>query len=386
MRPGRACMRILFVSHTPDTSVFKVGSHHYARALAAAGHRVVHLSTPTSPLHLARLRDASMRARVVSSLKVGSSDDTFGVTHVYPLCLLPLKWRVSPRTWTLQACAPGLVGRVAKELGASADVIVLDQSEFAGLERLLPAKRIIFRPTDLPRTRYERAAFQTLARSADAVVATSHDILGSLAVPGIVFSNGVDFEHFQKAAPSSSRRGAVYVGAVDERFDAETLLLMADSYPNEPFTVAGPGSEALPSRPNLRRLGPVDYDAIPDLLKAHAVGLLPFHRSAMNDARSPMKYYEYLAAGLTVVASDTSALRRMPAPGVWRYRDGADAVNALMPALSAGVNQAGIVAASREDWSHKVPLLEAVLRGDSSVQYRLASDVPVADDRFASDR
>ena len=46
-------MKIVFAAHTPIGDRFVVGSHHFARALHGAGHEVLHLVPPDSPLEMA---------------------------------------------------------------------------------------------------------------------------------------------------------------------------------------------------------------------------------------------------------------------------------------------------------------------------------------------
>ena len=60
--------------------------------------------------------------------------------------------------------------------------------------------------------------------------------------------------------------------------------------------------------PNLVALGSVDYSKLPQILSQCAVGLLPMSDDASNAGRSPMKFFEYLAAGLPVVSTPLPAL------------------------------------------------------------------------------
>ena len=73
-------------------------------------------------------------------------------------------------------------------------------------------------------------------------------------------------------------------------------------------------------------------------LAAFDVGLIPFKRTAEIDAVNPVKLYEYLAAGLPVLASDFDEIRQYR-PLVRTYVDAADAGRAVEPLL-AGVTDA----------------------------------------------
>jgi glycosyltransferase involved in cell wall biosynthesis len=82
-----------------------------------------------------------------------------------------------------------------------------------------------------------------------------------------------------------------------------------------PLGVGDPSNQipAFLSCPNVHRIGEVPYTAIPVHLKHWDVGIIPYRQSATTDAVFPVKLFEYLAAGLPVVAT--------PLPSLNQYRD-----------------------------------------------------------------
>ncbi len=60
--------------------------------------------------------------------------------------------------------------------------------------------------------------------------------------------------------------------------------------------------------PNIHLLGTRSYEQLPDVLRAVDAGLIPYARNALTESVFPMKVYEYLAAGLPVVATPLPAL------------------------------------------------------------------------------
>jgi teichuronic acid biosynthesis glycosyltransferase TuaH len=147
----------------------------------------------------------------------------------------------------------------------------------------------------------------------------------------------------------------VYVGALDDRFDWAAVQSMAAAAPDWGFDVYGPGSgpsQGLPANVSLN--GTVAYEELPAILRNARIGLLPLSDVPVNRGRSPMKLYEYLASGLSVVTRETPVLSSNPESGVFAYRDPSGAPSAFDQARHAAVpNVAGRQAAEGADWTAK---------------------------------
>ena len=109
----------------------------------------------------------------------------------------------------------------------------------------------------------------------------------------------------------------VFVGAIAEKkLDFGLLDGVAAARPDWTIALIGPvglgdpGTDvtALAARPNVHLLGARAQAALPDVLRGAAVGLIPYRRSRLTESIFPMKVYEYLAAGLPVVATGVPAL------------------------------------------------------------------------------
>lgn len=346
--------RILFLSHSHAFGPFRVGSHHYARALAADGAEVVHLSTPISLAH--RLTGRISR-EALAAVPRGPHRDG-GVTHLVPRTLLPVPYaRFSVRRELERHALP-----------TQFDAIVLDQPLLWNDALRGMTTRLIYRPTDLYPEGIKHTLQQRILAASDGVIATSTEVLrglGTLTIPSIVISNGVDVSHFTAENPQPRDAVAVYVGALDNRFDWAQLAAWATQHPTVRFAIAGPsGTPPLPLSANVDLLGAVAYDELPALLHSARVGLLPLSDDPLNAGRSPMKLYEYLAAGLAVVTRETPVLRADPGIGQFTYADAAGAQTALQHALdSATPNAAGIERAAAESWGVKVGVLGAFIFG-----------------------
>lgn len=358
-------MRVVFVSHTAAGGVFRVGSHHLSRELARQGHEVTHVSTPVSFAHAARsLRSPEVRRRIRQSRT--ASIDADGVSHLVPRSALPL--RHSP-DWLLRADAAKQAASFRREIGSEpTDVVFVDQPMMADFALSLNPRVLVYRPTDAHFDGPSRRAELRLLEQADGIAATSAETLATVirgsgwVGPTTVIENGVELARFSRPIDDGIRDGRVaYLGAIDHRFDWPVVVDLARAYPQLRFDVAGPArSTSIPDLPtNVVLAGPVAYEDAGDWLRGASVGLLPLSDNPGNAGRSPMKYYEYLAAGLSVVATRIPALSHRPTPNVWLFEGQHEARTALHAALQAPpeLRRAGQLAATEFAWEHRAQLL-----------------------------
>jgi glycosyltransferase involved in cell wall biosynthesis len=140
------------------------------------------------------------------------------------------------------------------------------------------------------------------------------------------FPNVVEAEHFAQASNQSgliprciqqiAKPRLVYHGVLsDFKIDLGLLLSVAKLQPAWQFVLIGQEREgqrderlaALRSLPNVHLQGYVPYAQLPDYLRGMDVGMLPTLRNDYTKGMFPMKYYEYLAAGLPVVSTHLCA-------------------------------------------------------------------------------
>jgi glycosyltransferase involved in cell wall biosynthesis len=130
------------------------------------------------------------------------------------------------------------------------------------------------------------------------------------------FPSSIDKEHFQQAREAHAdpvdqqqiphpRFG--FYGVVDERFDIDIILKVAEQKPEWHFVIIGPvvkiDPATLPQRDNIHYLGGKSYKELPSYLGGWDIALIPFALNESTRFISPTKTPEYLSAGKPVISS-----------------------------------------------------------------------------------
>jgi glycosyltransferase involved in cell wall biosynthesis len=163
--------------------------------------------------------------------------------------------------------------------------------------------------------------------------------------PAAVMPNGLEPAEWRSPAPPAwlqrdGRPLLAYVGTLDTRLDIEALTRLAGDLPDARIVLAGPAGDRGHLAP-LRRFAnvelrpPMPREDVAGLLSAADVGLVPHVHSRLTAGMSPLKLYEYLAAGLPVAASDLPPMRCID-DRVALVPDGGDYTAAVRAALAAG--------------------------------------------------
>jgi glycosyltransferase involved in cell wall biosynthesis len=163
----------------------------------------------------------------------------------------------------------------------------------------------------------------------------------------------------------------VFVGAIAaKKLDFELIEQVATAHPDWSLALVGPVGlgepdtdvSALAAVPNVHLLGHRDHERLPEVLRGAAVGLIPYRSSRLTASIFPMKVYEYLAAGLPVVATGLPALAGVEQVNLVA---GADAVIAAIERALAGASEAErrarSEAASGHSWEARLQEIGAAL-------------------------
>jgi glycosyltransferase involved in cell wall biosynthesis len=138
--------------------------------------------------------------------------------------------------------------------------------------------------------------------------------------PHAVIPNGIDPAEWTTLGPAPEWFAAkpgprlLYVGGLDHRVDREQLMAVAEAFPEGTLTLVGPllsgaSFEALQALPNVTFVPLIPRAEAGRLMAAADVCLVPHVRNDMTVAMSPLKLYEYLAAGRPVASVDLPPIR-----------------------------------------------------------------------------
>jgi GT2 family glycosyltransferase/glycosyltransferase involved in cell wall biosynthesis len=104
------------------------------------------------------------------------------------------------------------------------------------------------------------------------------------------------------------RRIIGYYGAIAEWFDADLVARVAQSFPDALVLLVGADTVGVGNRlsalPNVEMTGEVPYARLPYYLYAFDICMLPFRVMPLTLATNPVKVYEYLGAGRSVISID----------------------------------------------------------------------------------
>ena len=286
---------------------------HLAKLLAERGHRVFYLST------------------------------TFGNAAVPGFRVLESP---APNVFLVQLCIPGRQPVIYEDLLPDSTrrrmVAAVDQLTAAGglsnlvalvnlpfwrpLAEALPGALVVYDCMD------HHAGFSSnspamlqeeerLLKSADLVITTSARLSGIVgqSAANVLIRNAAEIERFSKVperlAYPSERSVAGYLGAIADWFDMDLVIAAAERFQDWDFVLVGDTAFCDLSKAkkisNIKLIGEVPYAEAANWVHSFNVALIPFQLTELTLCTSPVKVYEYLAAGKPVVATALPELQLM---------------------------------------------------------------------------
>ncbi len=328
---GLSRRHVVFLYAPPWDGPTRFSKHHLALHLARGGNRVLYVEAPLGPLTLLRRRRRALEdVREVSQAPRAVAENLWVTRHFNPVpyhAVSPLTASRAANRLGQRLMAPALRRDLAR-LGFRDPILVAGLPHVADALDLLPHRLVVYHcaddyahvrgfPASLPLLEAD------LCRASDLVVTTAE----TLCQDRLRFNprthwvpNGVDVDHFGQAAlpaedVATLKKPVVgFVGGLSEWVDVPLLAYLARERPSCTVALVGPAAvdlSALRELPNVRLLGPRPYAQVPRYLAGMDVAIIPFLHNQVTWNADPIKVYEYLAAGVPVVATDMPALRRL---------------------------------------------------------------------------
>jgi glycosyltransferase involved in cell wall biosynthesis len=298
--------------------------------------------------------------RILKRLRRGVQPPRTSPEGVHVLSPLVLPLHTQPAIRAINArLLPALVTRATKRLGFDRPILwaYVPQAE-ALLDALDPSLVVYHCVDDIAAqpgvdAASFRAAEARFAARADLVLASAPALAQRMRTlnDNVLFApNVADTAAFATALHDGPVDPAiaplphpviVFTGAVvATKLDVPLIVELARLRPDWSFALVGPTGmgdprtdvSALGAVPNIHLLGGRPRDVLPAVLRGADAGIIPYASNQLTGSIFPMKVYEYLAAGLPVVATELPALEGVER--VTRASDAAGMAAALDDALA----------------------------------------------------
>jgi len=166
-----------------------------------------------------------------------------------------------------------------------------------------------------------REAYRALSEKGVRIICISSELARRVAVntPVVVQPNAIVEAHWSRPLPpppavsGMTRPIVAYVGTIDARLDTELIAKVSDDDAIGSLAFIGPLAdgaieEKLRSIPKVRLTGPMSRAELAGALMYSDACVIPHVINSLTSAMSPMKLYEYLAAGKPVATVDIPAV------------------------------------------------------------------------------
>jgi len=372
---------------TQDWNDLWTRKQRFMKKFAQRGNRVLYIESQASLLSLSALKSDWRKIfrwlkgprKTEKNLYIGTlplllpffqmSLTINAVNNFFISCLLK-RWTGrlglrQPILFVYHPCNESLIGRLGEKVAV-----------YECVDELSASKGLVRNETVI-------ALEKRLLKKADIVVVTHRNLLKSkehLAKKIRLIPNAADIEHFKKAALSSTSvapemRGIPrpvigFIGSVQYWIDLDLIRELAGAHPDWSFVLIGPvGRLAKISKikglKNVHLLGRKDYNDLPTYLRAFDVCINPYIVDRTSDNCSPLKLYEYLAAGKPVVSADMPEAGKFS--GVLETAHGArefgEKIQRILDGLPEGpsVITTRMKAVEEDSWDRRFEELEKVL-------------------------
>ena len=374
--------KVLMAVANHYTSPFQVGSHHYARVFEKLGYEVLFISNPISPIHKI-FADSDLLREKERIYKAGG-ERIGNIFYYVPRSIFTpqnkpiLSSKFVFYNWQ-NFTYPNLLSFIKDRGFGEVDILWFDSPLYSFLLDNISYKKSILRLADYSKgfnaasdTHYN--AEIKIADAVDVVIYTAKNLKEKYTeikdktkmkyVP-----NGIDLEFFKSSNKTLPRElqeipepRVIYVGAIHDWFDTDLVYYCAKNLPHYSFVIIGPEQKdlsLLKKLENIHILGAISYAKIPAFLYNCQVGIIPFRLDMdLVHSISPLKLYEYSAAGLYTVATKWRELEQLNSPALLAdsKEDFAACIKKAVALRQIGGSEI-VKFAKDNDWEEKIRLI-----------------------------
>jgi glycosyltransferase involved in cell wall biosynthesis len=383
--PGLSGRSIVCVGFAEWQTDLWTNQHHLMSRLARNNHILFIESLGLRRPTLTGTDIRRMARRVRTGLAGPRAAD--GLNLLSPL-VLPFQGVAAARELNARLL-PLLVGRAMRRVQVDPDILwgYVPQAEML-LDSIRPRLVVYHCVDDIAAqpgidTASFQAAEERFVARADLVLASAPRLAERMSAMGarVMYAPNVAdnalFARALEAGPEDAGMTAlphprlVFTGAVvGLKLDLELLKELARIRPDWAIALVGPVGagdprtdvSSLAALPNVHLLGRRRYHELPAVLRAADVGLIPYTVNELTRSVFPMKVYEYLSAGLPVVATPLPALEGVPEVGI--AADARETVALVEQALAGDGPEVRLrrsSAAARHSWDERLTQISAAV-------------------------
>lgn len=367
-----------FVEYNDQSS--RLGNYHYCNCFVEDGYEALWVSNNHNPLiYLKDKEDYRFKRSISGPERHELAPSIYGFSAFsarlygnYPLSRNPKVVLHNERY-----IFPNVEKSLRKMSFLEVDTLWLSNPKLFWLTNVVKYKNLVYRiPDDFAHFKeYPDVELieDQLIQKADQIFITATNLREKVERKGrepVLLSNGVSYEHFAKADSAKppelrvERKRIIYVGAIKYWLDIVLIERLAKEVDAD-FYIIGKQELDLSTIKNLNNvhlLGARPYEKIPDYLHHCDVAIIPFIKSSLTDAVSPIKLYEYCSAGIAVVCSDMEEVKKANAP-VYIAKDHEDFITGVKGYLDNGYDKEPLIAFGKENsWKHRYHLAQSLLK------------------------
>lgn len=285
-----------------------------------------------------------------------------------------------------------LLLKKTRKLGAARPIVWLSRPDMVKLVGEFNEKLLVYHVVDEYLGYYGQTAErkeeikkreQLLLKKADVVIVVSNNLKekkSKFNENTFLVPNAVDYDSYAKPSNIVSKlpdiKGNIigYSGLISNRLDVEMLNFLAEKHKEWSFVLVGEvvrdycedQMARFEKNDNVHFIGRVDVDELPSVIQSFEVGIIPYKVDLQANNVSPLKIYEYMAAGLPVVTTDFSVAREFDRM-VYVCGNADEFESALMDCIKRGMDvqshiMEGKVLAKNNTWDHRVLQISCIIR------------------------